>query len=106
METTWTIQSDGGKPFLSCEDDYKTGAAIWREVSEESMEYALNVLPPVYLNKGFMVGEPYTDDAGGVVRAAYTKVGVRWFSRYTTKSRYEADRQELLEALVRESAGL
>ena len=28
--------------------------------SEEKMEYALGVVPPIYIGNGFLMGEPYT----------------------------------------------
>lgn len=62
--------------------DFEAGLNIWREVSEDFREQALNVLPPIYGQGGFMVSEPYTHTSRGGVYAAFAGIGGRYFARY------------------------
>lgn len=68
--------------YPEMEADFRLKAPIWREVSEDFREQALNVLPPIYGQGGFMVSEPFTHTSRGAVYATFAHVGERYFARY------------------------
>ena len=65
----------------------------WKEVTEESFEDALNVLPPLrWRNGGFFMSETYTND----VTAFYQRVDDKY---YTSYQRLRYNRDDILENL-------
>ena len=68
--------------YPEIEADYKACRNVWREVSQSFYDENLGVLPPVYVEGGFMVGEPLRHTAnGGVVAALFATVQGRYFAR-------------------------
>ena len=39
--------------------DWYQNNRIWRPVTEEECDYALNAVPPIAIRRGFIAGEPY-----------------------------------------------
>ena len=62
-----------------------------RVTTEERADEALNVLPPVYANGCFGLGEPISHDenTGAALRDWYAKIGGKWW--YVTCTRNEAE---------------
>lgn len=71
----------------------------WLEVTESFYWQALEVLPPIYLLRGFFVGEPDCDTKHGTLYAGFTKIGDRYFAKYSTRSDWLSDYQKLRLAL-------
>lgn len=62
--------------------DWREGRDAWREVSAETAWNALCVLPPIYVPGGFLVSEPYSDDAEGrTFYFGFTEAAGRHFTR-------------------------
>ena len=78
-----TIQPAGMEwAYPAIEQDWHEGRDTWREVSEEFYGEALEVLPPVYVSGGFMVGEPHSHNAAGdEIRALFAEVGGKFYAR-------------------------
>lgn len=55
------------------------------EVSEAEYYAMLEVLPPIYVPGGFMVGEPVTDTPKGVAYAHYAQRGEIFLARYAVR---------------------
>ena len=49
---------------LAAQDWYKNNR-VWRPVTEENYDYALNAVPPVTMRRGFIAGEPYCHTRAG-----------------------------------------
>ena len=91
-DSEWAIEPAEKWPFEQLTQDYRSGHNIWREVSEENYDDALNVMPPHYLSCGFMLGEPCSHEGdGAVVAAAFVSLRGRFFARLTTTQRFERD---------------
>lgn len=82
------------------EADYDAGQHVWREVSEGFYWQALEVVPPVYAPGGFLVGEAWKHTANDEpVRAAFTKIGKRYFATIATAAEFPARRSGLIHTL-------
>lgn len=65
--------------------------APWTEISEETADYWLGVLPPIYFRGGFFCSEPEYHDGRGV--PAYTAVVKHkglYYKRVVVQDRIEA----------------
>jgi hypothetical protein len=90
---------DWAYPILK--QDYLSDAKIWREVTQDFFHQALNVMPPIYVGAGFMVGEAYTHDdkTGKAIFAGFIQVGNRHFARYATKQAFHEELRQVLSLL-------
>lgn len=72
----------------------------WVRISDEHADDLLNALPPIYINGGFMVGEPARhDDDGYPVHTAIINVGDGHLARdYSIQDR-QAARFDALQVL-------
>lgn len=94
----------GTWPWDACGVKYNpcTWRDAWCEISEEHYYYCLEVLPPLYVEGGFAVSEPLTNDADG--RAVYlvcAHVGRGYFARVSTKADAAGHVRALRDALSR-----
>ncbi len=95
-----TLALCDGWPFDRMAEHLKAGRFVWLHVTEEQSDYALNVLPPLYVPHGFAIGEPNSDDAQGrTVYAFYTKAGGEWWATYTTREQFDERRRGLVRKL-------
>ena len=75
-------------------------ADVWVCVPDSFADYMLEVVPPVYVPGGFLVGEPDSHDAQGYpVRLGFAHVNGQYFARYATKHDWPGLRISLLIAL-------
>ena len=78
MEPTGSVTikpAENDWPYPEMEADWHAASDVWRQVSEAFYWQNLEVLPPVYVHGGFMVGEPYTyTPTGDSVRALFAEV--------------------------------
>jgi len=80
--------------------DYQPGT-VWREVSESFYWQAMEVLPPVYADGGFLVGEPWRHmDNGQPLRVAFSTWGGRYFAIISTRKWLPALVQQLRYTLT------
>jgi hypothetical protein len=89
-------------PHEELNADYKTGANIWREVTQEFADEMRDCVPPVYVAgvRGFMVGEAYDhDSAGRVVYCGFVKLCGRWFARNVAAADFAEAVDELKKVL-------
>ncbi len=70
--------------YPQIEANYRTNPDAWVEVSPEFADQALNVLPPIYTQGGFMVSEAYTHELGKPVYAGFVMIGERHFAICST----------------------
>jgi hypothetical protein len=83
---------------------YDAQTPEWVEVSSDFYWEAMECVPPIYVQGGFMVGEALRHEADcRAVYAAFVEIGMRHFARYTTRVRYTEDRRQLILALANES---
>ncbi len=68
----WTIEKATGWPWPRM--DQLRDKRTWLEITEEDYDYALGVVPPVFLNGGgFQMGEASTHDSlGRSIRATFS----------------------------------
>lgn len=82
-------------------DDYKAAHIIWREVSADFYDQALNVLPPLdWSGQSFLVGEAYTHCARGAVYAGLTKIEGRYYARYVARKDFRDELNKLRAHLI------
>lgn len=96
--------------YPEMEKDLEERRPIWREVSADFYDQALNVLPPMdWTAAGFLVMEPQTHDRRGAVHAMFSRVTqggrARFFARYVHRRDMIAARVELGDALVKIANG-
>lgn len=84
-------------PWPAASDDRES----WHETNEERWWYALEVLPPIYFEGGFFMGEPAIHDRRGVpVHAAFVKMAGRYFVREIPTDKHAEALKELRESLA------
>lgn len=55
------------------------------EIGVAEYEYALNVMPPIYVTGGFLICEAMTDGPTGPVHSMYAQRNGRYYSKYVVK---------------------
>lgn len=45
--------------------DWYLNRRVWRPVTEDDWDYALNAVPPITMRRGFIAGEPYCHTRDG-----------------------------------------
>lgn len=81
--------------------NYRAGRNVWVEVSPEFAQQALEVLPPIYQQGGFLVSEASCHNAEGhAVYAGFAQIGGRHFSRELTVKDFEPAVQQLRDTLL------
>lgn len=69
-------------PYPTVEKMYRNGDRSWLEVSAETYDEMLDVLPPIRMSGGaFMVGEAWDHDERGGLYSAYVEHKDRFFCR-------------------------
>ncbi len=89
-------------PWPQLADMRKEQSADWLEVTHEDYWYALEVLPPIYLQglSAFGVGEAANHDRNGhAVRSVFAQIGERYFAREITRLMWPRAQRELLAAV-------
>jgi hypothetical protein len=97
-----TISQCVAWPHEELNADYKAGANVWREVSEEFADEMRDCVPPVYVGSvpGFMVGEAYAhDEHNRVVYCGFVKLRGRWFARNVARADFVEAVGELVKVL-------
>jgi hypothetical protein len=82
----------------------ETGERVWVEVSESFYWQAMEVVPPLFVTGGFMLGEAHSSDAEGhTIYATFMHLKDRYFAMYTTRKALPVARLALLAALDTEA---
>ena len=77
-------------PFRQAAKDWYRNDRGWRPVEGELADYALNVLPPVTMSRGFVVSEPFTHTIiGEPVYDCFRQFGNRWHLMLATLKEYQ-----------------
>ena len=93
----------GAWPFPAVTETRHRGLRDWHEISEERMWEFLEILPPIYIPRGFMVSEPAAHTERGIpIYAAVVTVRGRHFMRELPydKAEIAAALAELEQAIV------
>lgn len=82
--------------------DFKRNLPIWREVPEEFYHEMLNCVPPEkHTGQQFLVGEPYTDQAGDTIYCGLVHVNGKYYGRLVPYRQFEKLALEL-KSFIRE----
>lgn len=101
MNNAATIEQAGGWPFPRAGQIRAQCATIWLEISEEHADQLRDVVPPVWVDSGFMVGEAASHTVEGhAVLSAVAKVRGRYFLHECTRGEYAGRLVELRRALA------
>lgn len=86
--------------YPDIEADHKARRYVWREVTEDFADQALDSVPPIFVRGGFLVGEAWSHNANGEpLYAAFATVGERHFATICTFAGFAARRAWLARAL-------
>lgn len=82
--------------YPEMDTDYRAGRNVWREVTEDFLDQALNVLPPMDWNgQAFLVMEPLTHIDGDAIHAGFVTINGRCFARNVPRRQFRALLAEL-----------
>lgn len=86
---TTTGYRRGRDDYEAIRDEANDPNTVPVEVPMSQLEEMLDVVPPIYVDGGFLVGECVTSDERGAVYAHFAQRGGKAYARYAVRGRPE-----------------
>jgi hypothetical protein len=84
-ELTFLDRCDYASIYRQAAKDWYHNQRVWRPVTEDDCDCALNAVPPITMRRGFIAGEPYCHTHVVYVMGNSIKIAKKHYVREVTK---------------------